>query len=224
MSFILDALKKAESERSRSAGPVLMDVRVVAQRQRLPTWAWVLGGALLANLLLLGWLLLGRILLRKDEPAPAVAAATSQAPIAQPAPPLAPPAAVTQPTIDETVLPAPAVAPVPATVPLPEAELLPAPPVERTQRAASSPALPLLPRIDNLPTAQDLVAQGVALPALQLLLLAYDDLPANRYVLLNARRLREGDEVADGIRLESIVPTGVVLNARGRRFVLLAGS
>jgi general secretion pathway protein B len=96
--------------------------------------------------------------------------------------------------------------------------------VERAQRAASSPALPLLPRIDNLPTAQDLVAQGVSLPALQLLLLAYDDLPANRYVLLNGRRLREGDEVADGIRVESIVPTGVVLNASGRRFVLLAGS
>lgn len=131
--------------------------------------------------------------------------------------------------MEEPALTAPAVAPAtaapaPATVPLPEPALAPAPPVERAPRASSSPALPILPRIDNLPTAQDLVAQGVSLPALQLLLLAYDDLPANRYVLLNARRLREGDEVADGIRVETIVPSGVVLNARGRRFVLLAGS
>ena len=34
MSFILDALKKAESERTRSAGPVLMDVRIAQSRQR----------------------------------------------------------------------------------------------------------------------------------------------------------------------------------------------
>jgi general secretion pathway protein B len=215
MSFILDALKKAESERSRSAGPVLMDVRVVAQRQRLPAWAWVIGCVLLANLLVLGWLLL-----RKNEPAGAVAAATSQAPIAQTAPPSALPAAppatapgvILQPMTAEPVLPAP------------EPALLAEPPVIRQQRPSPAATLQASPRIDNLPTAQDLIAQGVSLPAMQLLLLAYDDLPANRYVLLNARRLREGDELADGIRVESIVPTGVVLDARGRRFVVLAGN
>jgi general secretion pathway protein B len=211
MSFILDALKKAESERSRSAGPVLMDVRVVAQRQRLPAWAWALGGVLVANLLVLGWLLF-----RKDEPAGPVSTPPQQAAAVQPVTPAAqPPAVILQPALEE---PVPAAAPMPATEPTP----LPMPSMDRPQRAA--PALPALPRIDNLPTAQDLVAQGVPLPALQLLLLAYDDLPANRYVLLNAKRLREGDEVAEGIRLESIVPTGVVLNAGGRRFVLLAGS
>jgi general secretion pathway protein B len=204
MSFILDALKKAESERSRSAGPVLMDVRVVAQRQRLPAWAWVLGCVLLANLLVLGWLLL-----RKDGPAPPVAT---------------PPAVITQPSNAEAATPSPGVTLEPAIFPAVESEPPPAPPVNRPQRPASAPALPALPRIDNLPTYQDLVAQGVSLPAMQLLLLAYDDLPANRYVLLNARRLREGDEVAEGLRVESIVPSGVVLNAGGRRFVLLAGT
>jgi general secretion pathway protein B len=61
------------------------------------------------------------------------------------------------------------------------------------------------------------------LPALQLNLHVYDPVPANRYVLLNARRLREGDEVAAGVRVEAITPGGVVLDFRGRRFVLLAG-
>jgi general secretion pathway protein B len=218
MSFILDALKKAESERSRSAGPVLMDVRVVAQRQRLPAWAWALGCVLLANLLVLGWLLW-----RKNEPAAPVAAPTQQAAALLPVPPAAqPPAVILQPAMEEPALAAPAAASAP--VPAMESASLPAPSMDRVQRAAPAPVLPLLPRVDNLPTAQDLVAEGVSLPALQLLLLAYDGLPANRYVLLNGRRLREGDEVAEGIRLESIVPTGVVLNARGRRFVLLAGS
>ncbi len=69
MSFILDALKKAESERNRNSGPVLMDVRISAPRRRLPVWAWMLGSVLLANLAVLGWLLL--------RPAPARRAASA---------------------------------------------------------------------------------------------------------------------------------------------------
>ena len=51
----------------------------------------------------------------------------------------------------------------------------------------------------------------------------YDDVPANRYVLLNSKRMREGDELPDGIRLERITAQGVVLNVHGHRFVLIAG-
>ena len=50
MSFILDALKKAESERNRASGPVLVDVRIAPPRRRLPAWAWAMGAVLLANL------------------------------------------------------------------------------------------------------------------------------------------------------------------------------
>jgi general secretion pathway protein B len=206
MSFILDALKKAESERSRQSGPVLMDVRVVAPRQRLPVWAWILGGVLLANLLVLAWLLLRT----PRQPSPVAAATQQQAAATPPAAPAPPPVAVVEP-----VAPAPAI-----VVPTPAA---PAPTVLPAQSPAPVPSSPVLPRIDNLPTAQDLVAQGVSLPTLTLNLHVYDEVPANRYVLLNAMRLREGDEVAEGIRVETIVPGGVVFNARGRRFVVLAG-
>ena len=58
MSFILDALKKSESERNRQSGPVLLEVRVAPPRSRLPAWAIVLGIARLANALVLGYLLL----------------------------------------------------------------------------------------------------------------------------------------------------------------------
>jgi general secretion pathway protein B len=206
MSFILDALKKAESERSRQSGPVLMDVRVVAPRQRLPAWAWILGCVLLANLLVLAWLLLRTP--RHTSVVPATQQATT--PPAAPAAPAPPRAAVVEP-----VAPAPAVAePAPAA---------PAPAALPVQPLAPAPSRSILPRIDNLPTAQDLVAQGVSLPTLTLNLHVYDEVPANRYVLLNSRRLREGDEVADGIRIETIVPGGVVFNTGGRRFVVLAG-
>jgi general secretion pathway protein B len=219
MSFILDALRKAESERSRNAGPVLMDARMAPPRERLPAWAWVLGGMLLATLLLLTWLLL------RKPAALAIAAAPPPAAVVQPAAPALPPAAPVEPAL----LPDPAVVapvPAPALAPVPEPAVAqaPAPPVMPPPRAAPAPVYtPPPPRIDNLPTAQDLVAQGVSLPALQLNLHVYDAVPANRYVLLNSRRLREGEEVAEGVRVESITPGGVVLNARGRRFVLLAG-
>jgi general secretion pathway protein B len=185
MSFILDALKKAESERNRQTGPVLMDARIARARQRLPVWAWVLGCVLLANLLVLAWILLRQ--------APAVPpAVTTSAPAPAPAAPVVAPAAA---------------APVDAT----------APPL------ASSPVTREQQNIDNLPTMQDLLASGIALPALQLNLHVYDEAPANRYVLLNSKRVREGDEVTDGLRVERVTPRGVVLSYRGRRFLMQAG-
>lgn len=216
MSFILDALKKAESERSRNAGPVLMDVRIAQSRQRLPVWAWILGCVLLANLALLAFLFMRKPAAVSAQPVavvvPAAAASAATSPAPAPAPTAVTPTVTAPAVILEPVL---QLAPPGLPAPVPAPVVTPAP-------AAPAPA-PLLPRIDNLPTWQDLVAQGVSLPTPQLTLHVYDEVPANRYVLLNSRRLREGDELADGIRVESIVPRGIVLNARGRRFVLLAG-
>ena len=65
MSFILDALKKSESERNRKSGPVLMDMRIARPRRRLPAWVWIIAAVLLANLLLLGY-----VLLRGPSPQP----------------------------------------------------------------------------------------------------------------------------------------------------------
>jgi len=58
MSFILDALKKSESARQRQANPALLEMHVVPPRQRLPTWAVVLGVLLLVNGLVLGFVAL----------------------------------------------------------------------------------------------------------------------------------------------------------------------
>ncbi len=79
------------------------------------------------------------------------------------------------------------------------------------------------PPADNLPTFQEVLASGAALPQLQMILHVYDEVPANRYVLLNSKRLHEGEELSDGIRVERITSRGVVIDARGRRFLLPAG-
>jgi general secretion pathway protein B len=201
MSFILDALKKAESERSRQIGPVLMDVRIAAPRQRLPTWAWVLGCVLLANLLGLAWLML-----RPQAAAPVElangAGSANPTPPAAAAPPAAPPAA--EPAA--AAPPAPLAAAASTTI---------------TTPVTMAPAEPA--GSDEVPTMQELLARGVTLPALVLNMHVYDPAPDSRFVLVNGRRLREGDELPDGMRVERITPSGVVLNARGRRFLLVAG-
>jgi general secretion pathway protein B len=60
MSFILDALKKSETDRQRQNGPALFEVRVAPPRDRLPLWAVGLGVLLAVNLVIVAWVLLRR--------------------------------------------------------------------------------------------------------------------------------------------------------------------
>lgn len=209
MSFILDALKKAETERNRQSGPVLMDVRIAPPRRRLPTWAWVLGAVLVANLALLAFLMTRAP--RRDASPAAVATTTpadtpaTAAPAPSPAAPVTPAPAAPAATLPAPMLP-------PPTLPAAAVNTLPAP---------VTPAPAALPDAESLPTAQDLLAAGVPLPPLQLNLHVYDAQPANRYVLLNGVRLREGEYTPDGIKVQAITPRGAVLEASGRRFLLV---
>jgi general secretion pathway protein B len=60
MSFILDALKKSESDRQRQSGPALFEVRVAPPRNSLPVWAIGLALLLAVNLVIVAWVLLRR--------------------------------------------------------------------------------------------------------------------------------------------------------------------
>lgn len=214
MSFILDALKKAESERNRRVAPVLMDARIAPPRRRLPVWAWVLGAVLLVNLLVLGVLLW-------RSPEPAAASSAPAVPADSPAPSAAPAVA----TANAPVV-APVVAPAPATPPTttPTPGTAPAPATPAVMPATSLYAPPQAPLdTGNLPSAQELRLAGVPLPELQLNLHVYDPAPTHRSVLLNGQRLREGEYTPDGVKLERVTPTGTVLEAGGRRFRLDVG-
>lgn len=208
MSFILDALKKSESERHRHSGPVLMDVRIAPPRRRIPLWAWVIAAVLLVNLTVLAWMLWLSPARRAGNPAPAAAVTVPSA---------TPPAATTPATTASL----PATAP-PVQVEAPPVTQLPA---QQPAPDMAAPAASSTPDIDvsTLPKVSEMVAAGVALPALQLSWHVYDAVPQSRYVLLNGTRLREADSTADGVRVVAIAPTGVVLEWRGRRMFLNAG-
>jgi general secretion pathway protein B len=58
MSFILDALKKSETDRQRQNGPALFEVRAAPPRNGLPLWAIGLAVLLAVNLVIVAWVLL----------------------------------------------------------------------------------------------------------------------------------------------------------------------
>src|SRR6185437_11462629 len=58
MSFILDALKKSESDRQRQSGPSLFEVKVAPPRRTLPVWAVVIAALLGINVIVISWMLL----------------------------------------------------------------------------------------------------------------------------------------------------------------------
>ena len=110
MSFILDALKKSESDRQRQSGPALFEVKVAPPRPRLPAWAIAIAALLVVNLGIVMWMLL-RHSTRAAGADAATSAATPAATAATaswPAQPLAVPAAAALPP----AAPAPGSAPV----------------------------------------------------------------------------------------------------------------
>jgi len=79
MSFILDALKKSESDRQRQSGPSLFEVKVAPPRRSLPIWAVAIAVLLGINVIVVSWMLL------RHPSAPQAAASTQAAPSALPA-------------------------------------------------------------------------------------------------------------------------------------------
>jgi general secretion pathway protein B len=238
MSFILDALKKSENDRQRQASPALFEVKVAAPRRRLPLWAVALGVLLGVNMLVLGWVLLRdggpEAAATRDPAAPAI-------PAAAPAGEVTVPATVTfqvnVPASTAPGAPAPArpepgvVAPSPAP-PLSEepllSEQLPSVPPDydaRDYQPAITPeeaiATAAARRAGQSPPSRDeLLARGEQLPEVRLDLHVYDTDPAKRFVFLNMRKLREGESLPDGVRVDEITPGGAKLWYRGTRFAL----
>ena len=48
----------------------------------------------------------------------------------------------------------------------------------------------------------------------------YVDQPGQRFVILNSRKLREGDTSPEGLGMQEILPNGVILSFQGHRFFI----
>jgi general secretion pathway protein B len=222
MSFILDALKKSETERQRGDAPALYEMKMAPPRQGVATWLIVLAGLLLINIVVLSV-----VLLRGNHGAPAaVDTGTAAAPVAA-----APPPAAVQPpaptTTDITPPPAPQPAPAAGADQKPSDDDAPA--VEPPRAAAGAGTQAGNPsgvqatggNSGELPTYQQAAtAPGANLPELALNLHSYSTNPAERFVFLNMTKLREGQTSPQGVRVETITPDGAILSWQGAKFLL----
>ncbi len=237
MSFILDALKKSESDRQRQNGPALFEVKVAPRRTRLPLWAIAIALLLTVNVAVVAWMLLRRP--SHTEPA---AVAAAPAAIATPAPASAPPSPPAAPPPQVASSTAPAGAAAPGVAPpsaAPAGAIDSNPPPAPTAAAskdggenaedlapAAEPGAPLGSHVrrgtvDGVPLYQDwATTPGTHVPQLRLDLHVYAAHPQERFVMINMKKLREGDSLPEGVRVESITPEGAVLSYNGSRFLL----
>lgn len=204
MSFILDALKKSETDRQRQDAPGIASIPASGQRKSGSKWVWIIAGLLAINIAVLSMLMLGR---------DAVSNRAAEAPLAT---------GVTEPaeeSFTEIVreakrnTPTPAVAEPAANGPVvaarePAPETLPV-------------AQPVQPISEGLPTFNDLRAKGVLqLPDMHLDIHVYSSEPADRFVFVNMSKYTENAILSEGPSVREITGDGVVLDYQGIRFLL----
>ncbi|WP_137174983.1 general secretion pathway protein GspB [Massilia sp. HP4] len=228
MSYILEALKKAQAERQLGNAPTIHAPPPVyaaperAQGANRRTLMIGLGlGALLVAAAALLWLRQG------GEQPVQLAAATAPAPVATPAPnpaPVvaAPPTAAPAPVQREVapVMAKPAPAPVKASQPRPAAPAAPAAePVRANPEPAPAPA-PAAPAGDeSLRSLQQLPeALRREIPPVTFGGYIYSPTPGESLLLVDKMLRREGEEVAPGLVLERLTPKAAVMNYRGTRY------
>ena len=197
MSYILDALKRADAERERGAVPGLHAQQTAAlaaaPTTRVRTRLWLIGGAVLTLSAIAAGLWQWRAS-TNEAPAPASAAA--------PAPVVASPLPVVAPV---AVGPAPQVVAAPVHAATPKAAV--------SAPAAAPVVAPVIPLLSELP--EDLRRQ---IPALAITGAVYSETPAQRLLLVNNLVLHQGDLAAPELSLEEIRPKSSVFSFRGTRF------
>lgn len=213
MSYILDALKKADAERARDASAVpdlhaQADAAVHGMRAPASRWPLLGAAALLIGLVLWwAWPWFGSA---ASEPAPAVAAAPAARTEPAPAPavqPTPPPVAVRAVPAAPAAIAAP-IATAPAAKPSPRV----AAPAPATASAATPSRVPLLAELPPELRSQ--------MPALTVGGSVYSPNAASRIVILNGQVFREGDKPLDGLVVERIGLKSTLLAFRGTRFEL----
>jgi general secretion pathway protein B len=204
MSFILDALKKSETERQQQGSAEFAGVPKSRDTGGVPRWLWALGLLLVINLTVL----LG-LLFRSGAEAPNVTlTSTDESRV---------------PTIDEPSF-AEQVALAKQTIPA-----HPEPAVAVKQQSRPPPAIEekvvssVTARQPSvmLPTIHEVKANGtVVLPDLHLDIHVYSDVPEDRFVFINMSKQREASQLTEGPVVEEITPEGVILEYRGTSFLL----
>jgi len=234
MSYILDALKRADAERERGHVPGLHTHNApsgAAPRGSKNGWIFALFLAVAAGAgaLAVWWT-------QTPQPAqPPANGATSGESLPSPTPPTSQRAPANPDSNPEPNTPAPLLAPpAEAVLPLlapprpapvstpplpvaksPVASTPPAPPEASAAPSTQPPAAPAAPVRSFAELSPEARA---ALPPLNVSGSTYSQNPAHRMLIANGKVVQEGQEIAPGLVLETIGPRSAVLSHRGQRY------
>ena len=225
MSYILDALKKSDQQRQRGATPTLQvaQVTVAAPKRPIIIYYGLLAAVLLGAGIVIGWLRPWQPEqpLHETEPIAAPAPLTTLAPLTAPpempskksqefpapnltrAGPAVPVAGAMKPSNPTLVSSAPI-----AAVPMPD-KSMPEKSASIAEDAQEQKAIP----VNELPLQ---IQQEI--PAMTVQLHSYSSKPGERFVYINSSKLREGESLMPGLRLEQITPDGMIFSYKGYRF------
>jgi general secretion pathway protein B len=234
VSYILEALKKAELQRDIGQVPGIGSEHEKPSRAVTGKWVWMVVVFLGLNLVLLMWLLWSPgsgpdirngYDLDLAQPDPVIQEqAVVSAPSAVPPSPVVTPARRVEP---EVVLPAAApVAIEPEPVPDPvseqpaltervyEEQVQEFQPAEQ-EAATDLDSLPVWPQIPGHLFQQ--IKGGINLDVH-----VYSDSPQDRFVLINLQKYHAGDQLQEGPLLDEITQEGVILSFQGQQFQVRA--
>ena len=222
MSYILDALKKADQERSLGEVPDLEAAHWGERhRKRSYRWVWIVAALLLVNGVLM-YLLLGR----DDSMAPDTGVLQESMEVL----PVTP-----VPRVEKTVEPpsrsvvrprepvyVPPVAP--ARRPPARVQQMPSMPstAEDESTTVFTPPAPAASRpavTSGVPEWNDLPLEfrsGLSMPRIDVHV--YSDDPGRRFILVDLKKYREGETLDSGAVLEEILPDSIQLYFQGTRF------
>lgn len=206
MSFILDALKKSETERQQQSSAEFSSVPASSGNPSPTRWLWMLGILLLVNFAVL----IG-ILLKPSPTADAVKLETETEDVQ---------AAVTSNEFKDQV----------AVAIDNRAEKASDPPVEAVSQDAVAAAPDPVPTqsassrrvsVAAIPTVDELILEGtLQIAELHLDIHVFSAVPADRFVFINMTKHREGSTTPEGPVVREIRTDGVVLEHQGRVFLL----
>ena len=216
MSYILDALRRAEAERERERGavpgvhaqPAVAAHTPARSRLRGPAWWGVAAGGVLGAVAVAALWFGGRTVLTPPSastPAPVAATPAVVAPVVAAPVPAAPVAPNPSPL---AIVSAPEA--VPTLPPLVAVSAAPVP--------AARPAVAVESRPQSL--SEMSAEQRREWPTLTIGGSIYSDNASSRFVMINGQVVREGESAAPGVTVERIKPKSVVLRWKDRRVEL----
>ena len=256
MSFLLDALRKSETQKHLGETPTIHSSSVLETRTLARHRLGLVLVVLVPVLLVLAWFGLkdllpgfmpGELEARKPAMSKQDLPANHTGSTAEPSNPVLPeiPTAATDNTqLNTSRTPVEAYTPPPAPLHQPESKAVPpAMPVAERMSVTNTPSLeskrgnpaqspsgPTAPvQTKSLPTLQDTAVISYwqlpesvrgQLVALRISVMVYSETPEERFMIMNGKRLVEGDEPQQGLVLEEIGREGAVFSFRLYRFLV----